>query len=52
MFDKDFNVVMILGEGGLVPAEARFSYPKGVTIDPEGNIIVVDNGKHRVVVYG
>ncbi len=51
--DTSGNVTTIVGNGTASFADgnsttAKFKYPKGVTVDSDGNIIVADQDNHRI----
>ena len=47
-FDPSEGLDLQIGREGLGPAE--FRGPRGLTLDGEGNLMVVDHGNHRCVV--
>lgn len=51
--DREGIVITVAGSGEAgyrdgLRAEAQFSWPTGVTVDPEGNLIVADSKNHRI----
>lgn len=51
--DREGIVITVAGSGEAgyrdgLRAEAQFSWPTGVAVDPEGNLIVADSKNHRI----